>query len=453
MSEKLNRNIYKSIDFNLPLILCVSGGKDSVCLLHLIMRYRDKFNILPEVVHFNHGLRKKSKSEEDFMKSLCDKFEIPLKIFKLNVKEYSAMGKFSIEESARLLRYKKLTDYSSFKGGKGYIFTAHTSGDQLETVVFRLIKGTGKTGLSGIRKEMKLPSGWIVKRPLLEVTVEEIKKYIKENNIKFCTDKSNFNLDIPRNFIRHRIIKYLKILNPSVEKNIAKEVNIWTEEEDYLKKKVDKAVSEVNVIRSDGRIHIELKNILSYTMWLQRRILKSVSPVELDYNKTDSLLKLIYTDGCSSYIKLGSGWNARKEYDNLIFERSIPDVFHFEYRIIPGKEFDIKEIEKTVKMNLIKSYIEPVQSKNVEIFDADKLNLNGLKVRSRKKGDRITLLGMNGEKKVKDLCIDLKLPLHKRNSIAIFMEGNRVLWAAPHRRSNIALVTEDTENVLKIEIT
>lgn len=452
MNENLKQYIHKSIDFNQPLLLCVSGGKDSACLLHLVMEYISEFRNPPEVIHFNHGLRKKSKNEQEFVKRLCDKYNLLLKVFNLKVKEYALREKFSIEEAARLLRYKNLGDYSSFKGGKGYIFTAHTASDQLETIIFRLIKGTGLSGLVGIRKEMKLSSGWIVRRPLLCAGTGEIKKYIKENNIRFCTDRSNFNINIPRNFIRHRIIKYLKKLNPSIEKNVAKEVSIWSQEEDYLRQEVNNAVSKVSIDRRDGKIYIELKKILSYNEWLQRRIFKLLSPVDLDYNKTDAVVKLIDKNGSSRYIEIGGGWKARKEYDFLIFERVIPELRRFEYSVIPGRDIHIKEIEKTVRANLIKNYIGPVKAENVEIFDADELNLDDIKVRSKTEGDRITLFG-GGTKKIKDLCIDLKLPLNQRNTVAVFDERDRVLWVAPYRRSDIAPVTENTKMVLKLEIT
>ncbi len=450
--QNIIQEIYKSIDFKLPLVVCVSGGKDSVCLLHIIMKYKDEFCHTPEVIHFNHGLRKESMAEEIFIEKLCKKFNIPYNIFRFNVKEYAAQEDLSIEEAARILRYRKLAEYTSEKKEMGCILTAHTASDQLETVIFRLIKGTGLSGLIGIRKEMKLQNGWIIKRPLLTVPVNEVQLYLKENKIGYCIDKSNSNTKIPRNFIRHHIVKYFKKLNPSIEKSVTKAASIWAEEEDYLKKKVEEAVSGIKIERKDKKIYIELSTILSYNEWLQRRILRLLAPTDLNYNKINALTDLIYKAGASSYIELGSSWMARKEYNNLIFERELPRCSSFEYDILPDREYYLEEIGKSVKMELIGKYIAPVSRRDIEIFDADELNLDNLKVRSRKKGDRISPIGMTGRKKIKDVCIDLKLVPEKRNDMAVFAEGNKVLWAAPYKRSNIAAVKKDTKRVLKIEI-
>jgi tRNA(Ile)-lysidine synthase len=452
MNEIIKQYLYKSIDFEKPLILCVSGGKDSICMFHLVMSHRYEFKNLPEVIHFNHGLRKESRAEEGFIKKLCEKYSISCKIFKLNVKEYAANEKLSPEEAARLLRYKALTDYTNKKGNTGYVFTAHTASDQLETIIFRLIKGTGRSGLAGIRKKLDLPSGWIVRRPILQATTDEIMQYINDNDIKFCTDKSNFDVNIPRNFIRHRIVKFFKNLNPSIEKSITKEVSIWSQEEGYLNKEVNRVISEINVEKKGSRIYVALDEILNYNNWLRRRVLKRLSPVELNFNKTDALVEVIFKTGSSSYIELGGGWNARKEYKSLVFEKAAPELKCFEYSVIPGKDLYISEIKKMVKMELIENYIDPVPERNIEIFDADKLNINDIKVRSRKKGDKIEPMGVGGIKKIKDIYVDLKLPLAQRNNMAVFVDGKSVLWAAPYRRSSIAPITEQTKRVVRMEI-
>lgn len=223
MEEILKQKIFKFIDFDSPLILCVSGGKDSVCMLDLVMSHKNRFSYLPEIVHFNHGLRYKSKSEEKFVAGLAAAYGINCNIYKIAVKEYAARNSLSIEEAARILRYEKLSAHTSIKGGTGCVFTAHSASDQLETVIFRIAKGTGRSGLLGIRKEIKLSSGWRIMRPLLDVSASRIMDYVRRNRLKFCTDKSNFNLNIPRNFIRHRITKNLRKINPSIEESIVRE--------------------------------------------------------------------------------------------------------------------------------------------------------------------------------------------------------------------------------------
>ncbi|MEA3506844.1 MAG: tRNA lysidine(34) synthetase TilS, partial [Elusimicrobiota bacterium] len=208
----MNRTLQRVLDiteFDRPLIVAVSGGKDSVSLLDMVMQFKKKFTILPEIVHFNHGLRPESKDEEEFIMSLGDEYGLEVKIFKFDIPFFKKEHKLSTEEAARKLRYRTLKEYSSAKKTVGNIYTAHTAGDQAETILFRIITGTGRTGLAGIRTHMKLDSGWIVKRPLLDITTEEIENYALKNKIKYVTDSSNFDLSIPRNYIRKNIIPSL----------------------------------------------------------------------------------------------------------------------------------------------------------------------------------------------------------------------------------------------------
>lgn len=452
MNNRLEQAIYRTIDFNLPLILCVSGGKDSVCLFHAVMKFKEKFKSAPEVIHFNHGLRKASNKEAEFVRTLCGRFNVPIRVFKLNVKEVASQNGFSIEEAARVLRYRKLDEHTINMSSSGYIFTAHTASDQLETVLFRLIKGTGRGGLRGIRRELLLPGGWTVKRPFLDFTMEEVKGYITVNKIKYCTDKSNSDLSFPRNFIRHKIVKYLKKLNSSVEKTITKESEILAEEENFLKQKMEEELLKIKIKKTKDRIHIELNKILSYNIWLQRRVLRELSPVELDYNRINSLVKLIYAEGTTTYIELGQGWKARKDYGKLIFERKISPALCFEYRLVLEEEVNIEEAGKKIKANIIKNKVNEIPTGNAVVFDADKVNLNNIRFRSRRAGDRMSLWGLGGTKKIKDLCIDLKLSLEEKNNLVLVEEDNKILWAAPYRRSDIAPVNEKTNQVLKLKI-
>lgn len=452
MEENLSRHIYKFIDFDKLHIISLSGGKDSICLLNLVLDYKDKFKTLPEIIHFNHSLRKASDKEEIFIKKLAQKNNLKLNIIRLNVKSFAKKNKYSIEEAARFLRYKELANYTNKFSEKGIIFTGHTASDQAETILFRIIKGTGKSGLSGIRKELILSNGWIIKRPLLDITSDKIIKWLKNKRIKHLTDKSNFNMDIPRNYIRHKIIKKMHRINPSLERSISKETLIWAEEENFLNEVASKERDNLKTWKKNGRLYIELKSILSYTLWLKRRVLKILAPVELDFNRVESLIGLLKKSGSYLYIDIGSGWRARIEYDKLVFERNQPGIPVFAYKLDLQNEMFINETGKTIKASIVDQRILPDNSRTTEIFDADELDVNNIIIRSKKNGDVIKLFGMNGRKKIKDLFIDMKLTADDRNKSMIFNDDNKILWVAPFRRSRIATVTEKTKKVLRIEI-
>ncbi|MFH1414531.1 MAG: tRNA lysidine(34) synthetase TilS [Elusimicrobiota bacterium] len=452
MNNELKQTIFSSIDFRSPLLLCVSGGKDSACMLHAVSEFIDRFDKKPEVVHFNHGLREESKEEEEFVVRSSAEYGMKCTVFSLDVKGYARENGLSTEEAARKLRYAKLTGYTYNEEARGIVFTAHTATDQLETIVFRLIKGTGLKGLSGIRKQVKLDSSWVVNRPMLGIPVSAVMEYVTENSIEYREDSSNSDITFLRNFIRARITPEMRQLNPSVESNITKQAAFWAAEDEYLDSVVRHTLSGMNIDRNDGRIYIELDKLLRYNEWLQRRLIRALSPVELDFAVTVAVIGLVNSETSGISLDIGAGWKARKEYNILVFEDRVPETRAFEYNIVPGTECVISETGKTLKTEIIDHRIEPESSKNVEIFDAGCLNLDNIRVRSRRDGDRISLLGTEGTKKIKDVCIDLKLPLAERNSLLLVVEGDSVLWAAPHKRSGIALVGKYTKKILRLEL-
>ncbi|MDA3792170.1 MAG: tRNA lysidine(34) synthetase TilS [Elusimicrobia bacterium] len=449
----MNRAVQKvlhSADFNSPLVLAVSGGKDSVSMLDMVMKFAKKFKFPPEIVHFNHGLREESKEEEGFIRSLGDNYKIKVKIFKLNTLEFKNQNKLSTEEAARQLRYQMLANYTAGKDNPGYIYTGHNAGDQAETLLFRVITGTGRTGLTGIRDSLTLDSGWKVKRPLLDITPEEISDYAESNNLKYVIDKSNFDESIPRNYIRKRIVPLLKNLNPAAEKNIKKLTDILKSEEDFLSAEFKNKFKEAKIRREGDKTYIELNSIISYNKWIQRRLIRKVSPVVLDYDRINSIEKLITKGGASRYIDIGEGWKARKVYGRLVFEKSLPEFKDFFYKLKPGKKLDISPAGIILKALETSPENIDYTEENTEYFDMGRIDPDNIWVRSRKDGDRMSLFGMKGTKKIKDICIDLKLNLEERNDLLIIGSENKIMWAAPCRRSATAPVAKNTGRILKI---
>uniref|UniRef100_A0A7C5Y9J7 tRNA(Ile)-lysidine synthase n=1 Tax=Fervidobacterium nodosum TaxID=2424 RepID=A0A7C5Y9J7_9BACT len=196
---------------NASILLAVSGGVDSIVMLELFDTFQSEFGYQIAVATFNHKLRKEADEEVRFVESLCKEKNIPFFTSQADVLHYSKEHKLSIEEGARILRYKFLT-YVADNYNYKYIATAHNTNDLLETMILRLTKGTGPYGLVG----MSPINGRFIK-PLLFFTREEIENYAQARKLRFVTDTSNFDVKYNRNFIRHRIIPLLKEINPSVE--------------------------------------------------------------------------------------------------------------------------------------------------------------------------------------------------------------------------------------------
>lgn len=240
----------------LKILLAVSGGVDSIVMLDLFDRLTNlkSSSDLESVIYigvatFNHRLRKEADEEVQFVREICRLRDIPFYTESGDVMGFAQENKYSVEESARVLRYAFLNKIAQ-ENQYDYISTAHNANDLLETVLLRLSKGTGPFGLAGIK-----PISNQYFRPLLFFTREEIEKYAESRNLGYAIDKSNFDVKYQRNFIRHEIVPLLKKINPSVEKAVLNlSESIW-KLDDYLNNILK---SNENVVYFDDRLIFRL---------------------------------------------------------------------------------------------------------------------------------------------------------------------------------------------------
>ncbi len=221
----------------------LSGGADSVCLLKCLWELRREFGLTVSAVHIQHNLRgDESIRDEQFCVMLCKWLGIPLEIIPVNVKDYAAAHKLSTETAARECRYAAFETISC-----DYLATAHTASDQLETILFRMARGTGLRGLCGIP-----PVRGRFIRPLLEVTRKEIETYLHENALTYVTDSTNLSDDYSRNFIRHKIIPPMRKLNSGAEQNTIRMTASLRQDADFLQRAADAAYQ--NASQPDGSL-------------------------------------------------------------------------------------------------------------------------------------------------------------------------------------------------------
>jgi tRNA(Ile)-lysidine synthase len=220
---------YKIIKKNDKLLVCVSTGSDSMCLLDLLLKLQKDFNIEINVAHVNHGLREESKTEESYIVDYCKENNIRLFIANENVKELSIYYKKGIEETARLVRYNFFNKVL-FENNLDKIVVAHNSNDNIETILLNIIRGCGIKGLNG----MDYINNNIV-RPLIDFDKKEIVDYCKNNNIKYFEDKTNMDNTYTRNKIRNQLIPLLKSeYNSNIEKNILRLSKLSKLDEDFI---------------------------------------------------------------------------------------------------------------------------------------------------------------------------------------------------------------------------
>lgn len=212
-----------------PILLALSGGSDSVAMLRLFCRFREKSGVTLYALHVHHGLRaKEADRDEEFARSLCEKCGVGYSSVFCDVKNYAQREKKSIEESARILRYAALKEESA-KRGNAYVATAHNADDQLETLIFRLIRGSGTAGMSGIPKKR----GRII-RPMLSFTKREIEGYLEKIGQPFVFDSTNAERECARNKIRLDVLPVLREICPAAAKNAGRLAENSAEDENYL---------------------------------------------------------------------------------------------------------------------------------------------------------------------------------------------------------------------------
>ncbi len=284
MQKKIQKNITKYVKKNDLLVVAVSGGPDSIALLHLLKQVHDKLI----VVHLNHPLRgKESDQDQKLVEKLAKKLKLPFEIKKINVKKYAQEEKLGLEEAARVLRYQFLREIKEKHQAK-FIVTAHHLDDQIETIFLNIIRGAGLKGASGIEKM----SGDLL-RPLLLFTKEDLLNYCKDKKLSFCLDKSNQDLDYSRNLIRHHILPPLRKLNPNLHHTIDGNRRIFREAQEFISKKALEYIGE----QKKGKYSLETFRKLHST--LQKEALRQIyfqehgNTTDLTQNHLDQVLKIL----------------------------------------------------------------------------------------------------------------------------------------------------------------
>lgn len=229
MLDKVKEKLKSVSDGNVNIVVAVSGGADSVALLHALCSLKEELGLSVSACHINHNLRgEESDGDEQYVRNLCEKLGVPLNVYSVDVRG-SAKKHESTEETARKLRYECFEKEATEKNA--LIATAHTASDNAETVIMNILRGTGTKGLCGI----PVKRGYIV-RPLLGCTREDIEEYCKSNSLRFVTDSTNLSDDYTRNRIRHNVIPLLSEFNPSLITTFTRMTEAVTDDNAFIER-------------------------------------------------------------------------------------------------------------------------------------------------------------------------------------------------------------------------
>lgn len=316
---------------NLIFLIALSGGPDSMCLLDVLCKISTKYNFTIKAIHVHHGIRgKEADSDVSFVKNYCEKQNINLHISYVDAKSYSSKNKISIEEAARILRYRELHNYKNELeneiNDKVYILTAHHEMDQVETIIYNMIRGTGISGIVGMKKISN-----DIFRPLLTISKNDIANYIEENKIPFVIDSTNGDENITRNFIRKNIIPNILYLNKNALKHISMLSIEGNEIIDYIDFYAKKIYNDILIDDTNNQIVVDNNQFKVIQKIIKVNIIKHIfnklvgTLKDIERIHYDSIIKLSSSD-CGGHLDLPYNVTVDKKKKNLIFVKNDENI-------------------------------------------------------------------------------------------------------------------------------
>lgn len=450
---------YNMLEKGDKVLISVSGGPDSIALLHLLFSIHTLLNLQLHVFHLDHMVRGDSSREDAiFVKKLASALGIPVNSLSYDIPAYIKDKNLSLQEGAREIRYRLLDEVCD-EVGADKIATGHNANDQVETFLMRMIRGTGASGLKGIP-----PVRGRIIRPLIEVSRNEIEDYLKYNQFDCRLDESNLKMDYLRNRVRQRLIPFCLEENEKFCLNILNTIELISDDDAFLEQMAEDSFGELVGDKGDNVIVIKYAALSKLPIAIQRRVVRRALQLikgnlkEIEFKHVDLLLGEMGHEG-SGPIDLPGGIVVLNEYGNLT--------------ITLREELDPKYRCQSLKVELTIPGVTNVPDLGINIIarleDADKVDVGSnnkkekayldfekialpLWVRTRSPGDRFVPLGMSHRKKIQDFFVDNKIPKRKRDRIPIIESQGQIVWIGKIAIDDRVKVTGSTEKVLVLEV-
>ncbi len=450
------------------LLVGVSGGPDSLTLLHSV----HKLGYPITAAHVNHALRPEADQEEQIVKQYAAQLGIDFIACHMDVKSFAGNHSISIEESARILRYRYLFEQAE-KIQASAVLVGHNADDQVETILMHLLRGSGLSGLRGMDYFL-LPNPWSehipLVRPLLSISREEILIYLAENELDFVSDNSNLNTTFFRNRLRHELLPILERFSPNIRENLLRAGIIMRDDYSIIQQLVGDAWDRTLRRQGPGYLEIDLAGYLELSPSIQRYLLRKAIACflpglrDVEFDCIERGLGFLSEPKPRGQVDLIAGLCIIKEGDTFWLANGIDALPLSDYAMVQcGVQYTL-EIPSTLYLaNGWELHAEeapdPVlafQLSNTNVdnnqawLDAGEISMP-MVVRCRKSGDRFKPLGMNGHSmKVSDLMINLKLPRRARRSWPLVCSGADILWIPGYRQSHLVQVKPGSRLVVHL---
>jgi tRNA(Ile)-lysidine synthase len=463
------------------VLVGVSGGADSLSLLHLLneLRREKLISFSLYIAHLNHGIRGDSaRGDAEFVRKMAKKMQLPCTVGEVNTNIFRKRWRLSIEDAARYLRYSFLQQLAK-RIGAHRIALGHNRDDQVETLLLNFLRGTGLDGLAGIKFKRKTNEGeqYII-RPLLETGRAEIEQYCRENGLHPRIDETNLDVRFLRNKVRLQLLPHLEEdYNPNIRKGLSRLSYLLSLDSNYLENAASQCLTAIICAEKTDSLELDGEKLFQEHEALQGRILRLAIkrlmgsvPREVGYNQIRDILKMYRKSSPHAVLHLARGLKVSKSYNRLVVMKGKakkPGPFSPFILPVPGKR-----VVYEGKMAIVAGIFSPGELKwppegrKEAYLDYDRVLLlagdnkhehtsqNGLNlfVRTRRDGDRFHPLGSPGKKKLKKYLIDKRVPLEERDLLPLVLAGDVIVWVAGKQISETCKVTENTRKVLVLRL-
>ncbi|GAC1386004.1 MAG: tRNA lysidine(34) synthetase TilS [Ktedonobacteraceae bacterium] len=467
------------------LIVAVSGGADSLCLLHILHQLCGTGKRYPHlhlhVAHLNHMLRgDASSTDADYVTQLATSWSLPVTTGKIDVPTLARIEHKSLEDAARTARYRFLHEIAQGQ----LIAVAHHADDQVETVLLHFVRGSGLPGMVGM-----LPRQQNIIRPLLAVSHAQTLAYCQQHALVPLEDASNADLHFLRNRIRHELLPLLESMNSGIRSTLLRNAAVIHVDIQWLESQVEHVWPTVIRTEQEDRITLNITALLALPLALQRHLLRRVtaqlsagqSPLELrHYLLLEQLLQRSATEAQAITLHLPDRLHAIRNFNEITFTRHSKQIQEVQQPVfsvveqalilpIPG-HISVKgtqwlasaafvpyeQVQKVRQALLREDWPQVWQilpsTRHTIYIDADSIG-SAIQVRTRRPGDRIQPLGMNHEKKVQDILVNARLSRGERASLPLFFSASHCIWVAGIQIDDRVRLTPRTQQIIRLSIT
>lgn len=420
------------------IVIGCSTGPDSMALLDMLLKLRDQYHLNLICCHVNHNIRRQSNEEEDFIKSYCQQNQILIETMK--IEKY---GDDNFHNEARNIRYN-FFETVVHKYHADYLMTAHHGDDLIETILMRIARGSNLSGYSGFHEMIQMED-YQLARPLIHFTKQELERYNQENKVFYYVDSSNYKMDYTRNRYRKYVLPFLKEEDCSVHKKFYKFSKNLEEASIYIDKARDRALKNV-LNKKNHRIMID--QLLKEDTYIQKEILYYVMQ---DFYQDDLILVndrhiellnyLIHSRKSNLEVNLPNEVLAIKSYNEFYLQKATGEIT--EYEIELNKYADLPNHHR----------IECIEDTSENSNDICRLLSSDIQlpitIRTRKLGDKIYVKGLNGKKKVKDIFIEKKIDIKKRDTWPIVVDAvGNILWIPGVKKSKFDRTKKEKYDII-----